>query len=116
MTDDSNVTQLPEQGLAIDLDAATRDDEKPPFKAKVGGRIITMVDPQNIDWRDLLTMSDPREFLRLSVSEEDRKFLNQQAMEGWRFGKLMEAFYLHYDLEELAEKARRDNALAPRGI
>lgn len=113
MTDDSNVTDLPVQGLVIDLDAAERQDSKPPFKAKIGDRVITMIDPQELDWRDLLAMQDPREFLRLTVSPEDRDYLSRQAIPGWKFGQLMEAFYRHYDLEELAASARRQQTLRP---
>lgn len=108
---DSNVTSLPEQGLVIDLDTIERKDAKPPFKAKILDRVITMLDPQDLDWRDLLEMKDPREFLRLTVSPEDRDWLARQAIPGWKFGQLMEAFYRHYDLEELAAQARREGTL-----
>jgi hypothetical protein len=114
MSDDTtNVTSLPEQGLVIDLDSIERKDAKPPFKAKIGDRVITMIDPQEVDWRDLLNMQDPREFLRLALSVDDREFLSNQDIPGWKFGQLMEAFYRHYDLEELANQARRQQALRP---
>lgn len=114
MSDDTtNVTSLPEQGLVIDLDTLERKDRKPPFKAKIGDRVIEMIDPQEIDWRDLLQMQDPREFLRLALSEEDRSYLSSLELPGWKFGQLMEAFYRHYDLEQLAADARRQQALRP---
>lgn len=107
-----NISDLPVQGLVIDLDATEREDSKPPFKAMVGGRVITMIDPQELDWRELLMMKDPREFLRLAVAPEDREHLNKQPMPGWKFGKLMESYYAHFDLEELAANARREQALS----
>jgi hypothetical protein len=106
------ISSLP-TNLAIDLDAAERpaDEVKPPFTAKVGEKIITMIDPSDLDWRDLLAMQDPREFIRLTMSADDREHLSKTPIPGWKFGRLMEAFYLHYDLEELAEKARRESTL-----
>jgi hypothetical protein len=100
------ITSLP-TNLAIDLDATERpaDEVKPPFTAKI--------DPSDLDWRDLLAMQDPREFIRLTMSAEDREHLSKTPIPGWKFGRLMEAFYLHYDLEELAEKARRESTLRP---
>jgi hypothetical protein len=113
----SDVTQLP-VNLAIDLDTVERpaSEVKPPFTAQIGGRTITMLDPSDLDWRDLMAMSTPQDFIRLSMSKPDREFLATQDIPGWKFNLLMEAFYRHFDLEELAEKARREQTLNPRAI
>lgn len=102
------ITTLPGV-VTIDLNTVERDpkDIKPPFRVQVGEQIIEMSDPEEVDWRDLLTMQDPSEFLRLTMSEADRKYLREQAIPAWRFSKLMEAYYAHYDLEEKMREARR---------
>lgn len=110
MTD--NVTALPGR-ISIDLDSEERPegDVKPPFVAVVKGREITMTDPAELDWRDLIMLESPTEFLRLALAPADRKFLLEQDLPGWKFNKLMEAYYAHYDLEEKVRQARRQQTL-----
>ena len=111
MTDD-NVTALPGR-ITLDLDAAARPDGevKPPFVVVVKGREISMEDPAELDWRDLILLESPTEFLRLALSAEDRKFLLAQDLPGWKFNQLMEAYYSHYDLDEKVRQARRQQQL-----
>lgn len=107
MTDD-NVTQLPVK-IHLDLDAVERPskDIKEPFVVKINGRTITMIDPSDLDWRDLLLMESPMDFLRYALSPEDKSWLTEQATPGWKFSQLMEAYYSHYDLEEKQREAQR---------
>jgi hypothetical protein len=108
-----NVTRLPEPGVILDLDAEERDpkDVKPPFVAKVGDRNITMADPSEIDWRELASVEIPQDLLRVAMSKEDRNHLQRTALPGWKFNRLMEAYYTHYDLEEKIRAAKRQAAL-----
>ena len=110
---EDNIRQLP-QHVTLDLDAYERpvDEVKPTFTANVGDRVVTMIDPANVDWRDLLVMEDPNEFLRHAFSPEDRKHLLAQPLPGWKFNKLMDAYYNHYELEEQIRKARQQQRLA----
>lgn len=105
----TNVSHLPEPGVVVDLDLEERpeQDVKPPFVAKVGGRAITFTDPADIDWRDLATVVIPADLLRVSLSSEDRNFLQDQPLPSWKFNRLMEAYYVHYDLEEKIRNAKR---------
>lgn len=107
-----NVTNLPGR-ISLDLDSESRPDAevKPPFVVVVAGREITMEDPANLDWRDLLLLESPTDFLRLSLSAEDRKFLLEQSLPGWKFNKLMEGYYTHFDLDEKVRQARRQQQL-----
>lgn len=111
MTDD-NVTALPGR-ITLDLDSEERPekDVKPPFVANIKGREIGMRDPAELDWRDLLLLESPMDFLRLSTTPEDRKFLLEQDLPGWKFNRLMEAYYAHYDLDEKVRQARRQQRL-----
>lgn len=110
---DSNVHDLPGR-ISLDLDHAARPegDVKPPFVVVVNGREIRMEDPADLDWRDLVLLESPTEFLRLSLSSEDRKFLLEQSLPGWKFNQLMEAYYSHYDLDEKVRAAQRQQRLS----
>lgn len=106
----TDVSTLP-QNISLDLDVATRDDEKPPFRVVVSERTIEMKDPAELDWRDLILLDSPTEFIRLALSKDDREFLYAQDLPGWKFNKLMEAYYGHFDLEEKLHEARRNQRL-----
>lgn len=110
---DSNISTLP-KNLALDLDAEQRPEGevKPPFTVQVEGREITMTDPSELDWRDLILLESPTDFLRLSLTAEDRKFLLEQSLPGWKFNRLMEAYYGHFDLDKKVRDARRQQALS----
>lgn len=107
-----NVQDLP-QHITLDLDAETRPegDVKPPFAVNINGRRIVMEDPADLDWRDLMLLESPTEFLRLSLSKEDRKYLLEQNLPGWKFNRFMEAYYSHYDLDEKVRQAQRQQRL-----
>ena len=110
MTD--NVTRLPEPGVILDLDAETRPekDVKPPFVVKVGGRNVTFTDPTEIDWKDLAAVEIPADLLRVAMSKEDRRHLSETDLPGWKFNRLMEMYYLHYDLEDKIRAAKNQAA------
>lgn len=110
---DDNVRELP-QNITLDLDAAERKpkDIKPEFAVLIKGRRIVMEDPQNLDWRDLAQMESPLEFLNYALSKEDREFLYEQDLEAWRFNDLMDAYYVHFDLEGQMRDAKRQAKLA----
>lgn len=106
------VTELPNKNVVLDLDAEERGEEEvAPFVVKIGDREITMIDPDTVDWRDLLLMTDPTEFLRLALSKDDREYLAKQSMPGWKFNRLLEAYYTHYDLDERIRQAQRRSRL-----
>jgi len=113
MTDD-NVINLPEPGVILDLDAEERpaSEIKPPFIVKVGGRNVTFADPADIDWRELATVSIPADLLRVSLSKEDLKHLQGLNLNAWKFNKLMEDYYDHYDLEDRIRDAKRQAQFA----
>jgi hypothetical protein len=112
MTD--NVTRLPEPGVILDLDTVERpaSEVKPPFVVNVGERKIKMEDPSEIDWRDLATVEIPADLLRVAMSNDDRVYLTGQALPAWKFNRLMEAYYTHYDLEDKIREAKRQAQFA----
>lgn len=111
MTDD-NVRDLPEAGVVLDLDAARRPakDILPAFTVKVGGEVITFVDPNELDWRDLASVQIPADLFRVSLSREDREHIAEQDLQVWQFNKLMKGYYDHYGLEDKIAAAKRQQA------
>lgn len=109
----TNVINLPEPGVILDLDSETRDpkDVKPPFVVKVGEKNIALKDPTEVDWRDLAAVNIPADLLRVAMTREDRQYLSSLELPAWKFNRLMEAYYTHYDLEEKIKNAKRQAAL-----
>lgn len=103
----SNVSNLPATGIIFDLDAEERDDVKEPFVANIGGRAITMTDPEDIDWQDLLDIENPVAFLRFCVSDDDRDHIFEQSMPGWKLGRLMDAYMKHYGVDKKMREFER---------
>lgn len=110
MTD--NVTNLPTPGVVLDLDALERPakDIKPPFVSKIQGVDVTFADPSDIDWRDLAAVEHPADLLRVALNADDLAHLRSIDLEAWKFNKLMEAYYNHYDLEDKIRQAKRQQA------
>lgn len=110
MTD--NVSKLPTPGVILDLDAEERPKEeiKPPFIVNVGGKPVTFADPGDIDWRQLAAVEIPADLLRVALSKEDRTHLSKVSLKAWKFNRLMEAYYTHYDLEDKIRDAKRQAA------
>lgn len=108
---------VPEE-IVLDLDVLERkpEDVVKPFKVNLAGRVLTMTDPAEIDWQDLLLLDDPVELIRYVLSDEDRDFLRDQKMPGWKLEILMEAYSKHYRLDKKMEDARRQAALQNRRV
>lgn len=100
--------------ILLDLDAEQRpvDQVKPPFTFNWHDRVITLTDPAELTYDQLLQVEQPAQFLRFCASQEDRDFLASSGnqLEGWRLGVLLERFFKHfgYDPEGRAEKERRN--------
>lgn len=110
-TGPDNVTQLPTRAdVDFDLDTVERPREEQvehPFRTNVNGTVITMLDPSDLDWQDLLSIDTPSGFLQYAINTEDRTYLRKQKIPGWKFNLLMEAYMAHYRMEERMEEARR---------
>jgi len=97
MTD--NVTPLP-QKVHLNLDTLEREKTYETFTPVVNGRAIRMTDPSELDWKVLLTIEDPSQFLRHAIAEEDKEYLRNQDIPGWKFAKLIEGYVKHYGLDQ----------------
>lgn len=99
----------PAPQVTLDLDNVEREETYKPFVVNVDGKAITFTDPAEIDWKDLLDIEEPAQFLRHAVSAEDRAHLKQADIPGWKFKLLMESYTNHYGLD-----LSRGNGIASR--
>ena len=106
---DDNLRQLPEPGVILDLDTEERpsEDVKPPFVVKIGGKSITFTDPSELDWTVLAAIQQPGDLINSALSREDRKHIRETELPGWKFNRLMESYYTHYDLEDKIREAQQ---------
>lgn len=89
--------------VSLDLDALEREGEiAGPFTFQNEGHTFTMIDPQEIDWQDLVSaMRNPALFVRYALSLADQKVFFAQRVPGWKMNKLMEAYVAHFGLPDL---------------
>lgn len=93
-------TALP---VSLDLDALEREGERPgPFLFQHEGQTFNMMDPQDIDWQDLLSgLRNPALFIRFAMSVQDQKRFFSLRVPGWKMNKLMKAYQDHYGIPDL---------------
>lgn len=105
---DENVTPLP-QVFDLDLDNYQKPAEAqiPDFKVKLGDRVVVFTNPDEIDWKDLLDITDPVQFIRFSCSKEDREFIFSADLPGYKMSALMEAYQTHFKIDDRIEKIRQ---------
>jgi hypothetical protein len=116
MTDD-NVRDLPVGDVDFDLDTVEKDavDQRPVFRTKLKGRAIEMTSPDDVDWQDLMDIGQPVELLSYVIDRDDLRFIREQRIPGWKLNKLMEAYSIHYGLDERMKRANREARLAGYG-
>jgi hypothetical protein len=87
--------------IHLDLNAVEREETYEPFVFDWKGRVISLSDPAELDFRQLLEVETPIGFLRFTASQADRDFLasDEGRMESWRLNKLIEAYYKHFGID-----------------
>jgi hypothetical protein len=112
-TGDDNVRALPVQ-IDFDLDSYERapEDVIPPLTIQLGGKVITFTNPDEIDWRDLVDMTNPVHFLTYSLSAEDRKHVMSLEIPAHKLGKLMEVYQDHFKIEDKIAAVQRSQRLS----
>jgi hypothetical protein len=94
---DDNVRSL-NQKVHSNLDEMERDS-KAPFAAVLAGKRFTMKDPAEIDFKDLLQIEHPANFLKYALDEDAKKIMAEEHVPGWKFNKLIEDYMKYYDLD-----------------
>lgn len=85
--------------ISFSLEAAEKEKVYEPFVLDLGGgETIILNDPRDLDWKDLATIENPIDFLRLCVSDGDKAKLRKKPIPGWKFNQLITEFQLHYGL------------------
>jgi hypothetical protein len=94
----------PDKGrVAFDLDALEREGAVvESFTFQYDGETYKMLDPQEIDWQDLLSgLRNPAMFIRFALPlEEQRRFFSKR-VPAWKMNKLMTAYQEHYGIPDL---------------
>lgn len=89
----------PDISVDLSLDDLEKENPRQPYRTKLRGRVITLNDPQDIDWLILMDIEDdPTQFVTNCMSEEDAEFFMEEPLESWKVNRLMEAFMRHYGL------------------
>lgn len=111
MTD--NVTNLPEPGVILDLDTIERpaDQVKDPFRVRVGGKVVTFKDPNEIGWQELADIQGPNDLVYVSLERGDREHLFDAELPAWKFNELMKSYYDYYDFEKKIREAQRQQQM-----
>jgi hypothetical protein len=94
---DDNVRTLT-QRVNTNLDELERES-KPKFAFVLAGHRVEMMDPAEIDFKDLMTIEHPANFLKFALSDDAKKVLAENKLEGWKFNQLIKDYMKYYDLD-----------------
>jgi hypothetical protein len=94
---DDNVRRL-SRTVNSNLDEMERDS-KAPFVGVVNGHEFTMKDPAEIDFKDLMQIQHPANFLKYALDDESKKVLSEEYVPGWKFNNLIKDYMEYYDLD-----------------
>lgn len=90
--------------VAMNLDTLDREARPEPFAVVHGGRHYEFVDPQDIDWRDLIqVLQRPAVFFEKCLSPEDSPEFEKTPMPGWKLNALISKYLEHYGVPSLPE-------------
>ncbi len=97
----------PVNGSKLNLDTLEREGgEIPPFEFTLGGRDYRLIDPQDVDWQDLLlSMRDPVVFFTFVLPKEDQAEFFKAKLKNWKMNVLMTKYQEHFKLPSAGEAA-----------
>jgi hypothetical protein len=93
----------PKKAVTFDLDALEREGAvAEQFTFQYEGESFTMLDPQDIDWQNLLSgLRNPALFIRFAMPMEAQKRFFAKQVPAWKMNKLMAAYQEHYGIPDL---------------
>lgn len=100
----SRTTASPKK-VDLDLDTIERGETPPPFSFKIGGKLLTLTDLDDVEWQEqvaIATTQSPHLFFEATVPEDDQEFFLAQKIPGWKLKILMQGYRDHYGLDEAA--------------
>jgi len=91
------------KAVTFDLDALEREGAvAEPFRFQFEGEQFEMLDPQDIDWQNLLSgLRNPALFIRFAMPLETQKKFFSKTVPAWKMNRLMEAYQKHYGIPDL---------------
>jgi hypothetical protein len=90
--------------VALNLDTLDREARPGPFSVVLGGKPYVFLDPEDIDWRDLLhALKDPSVFFNLMLPADKSKAWAANKLPGWKLNALMDNYIQHYGLQSSPE-------------
>lgn len=94
--------------IHFNADEAERPQEFEPFVTVLNGRTITISDPADIDFQDLLEIENPMGFFKYTMSQEDRDWLaSERGIKGWRLGLVLEQYLKHFQAADRIEQRKK---------
>ena len=89
------------QKVSFNLETAEREKVYEPYTIALStGEVITMTDPADLDWTQILLIQNPADFFRFCVSEDDKDKLRGEKIPGWKMRLLIEDYQTHYGLSD----------------
>lgn len=104
-------TVKPEEPFdGFDLDALDKKSVLPnvtevPFRFLLDGQRYTMMDPRDVDWKDVLDgISNPIMFMRLAMDDPEAadRFISVK-LAGWKLSALFDNWQKHFGVEGMAD-------------
>jgi nicotinic acid phosphoribosyltransferase len=90
----------------IDFDLDSLEAKKRGvFRFKLAGRVITLSDPNRVDWKILAEMQQPIELLKHVASAEDRDWLRQHPIPIEDLKQVMDKYAKKFELPEMGKGA-----------
>ena len=98
------VAPAPAPRVNLDLDSLERppsEANREPYSFALAGRVITLLDPQELEWDLVLNAAnDPAALLYNAMSRKDRRFVSEKGVPLWKMTKAVEGYMAYYDLED----------------
>lgn len=96
----------PHKKIALDLDSVTRNDRPEDYYVMIGGKPVQLLDPVELDFRDLDEISEPEAFTRHCVAKDDREHFRNTDLPTYKFRRLMDNYAEHFRLDEIMGNRR----------
>lgn len=103
MTSDAAAAVEAKKPAMFDLDALEREGAvAEPFTFQYEGEQFQMLDPQDIDWQNLLSgLRNPALFVRFAMPVDEQKRFFSKQVPAWKMNRLMGAYQEHYGIPDL---------------
>jgi hypothetical protein len=87
--------------VVLDLDTLERENPPAQFYFRHDGHRYLLVDPQEVDWQDLIiAIGNTYRFFQIVVPADDQDQFFHTKMPSWKMKALMERYQQHYGLPD----------------